>query len=163
MGRWGDTYTTYCIYEMKCFLCGSIQSLVVDKREVKSSGDIRRRRECLKCHNRFTTYEKICALELFVVKRDGRKELFTRLKLSSGIERALEKRPELENLNEIVDRVVEKVKLQGTKEIDSSIIGQMVLEELKKLDEVAYLRFASVYRHFSQIGDFTKELEQLKI
>jgi transcriptional repressor NrdR len=148
---------------MKCFLCGSTQSLVVDKREVKSTGDIRRRRECLKCRYRYTTYERICALELFVVKRDGRRELFSKEKLTLGIQRALEKRPDLENLQEIVDRVVERLELKGKKELDSNSIGQVVLGELKRLDQVAYLRFASVYRHFSDLGDFTKELEQLKI
>lgn len=148
---------------MKCFFCGSEQSIVVDKREVKSSGDIRRRRECLKCQNRYTTYEAVCALELYVLKRDGRRQLFSKDKLTAGIKRALEKRPELEKLDEVVDRIINRLKLKGKKEIESKVIGQTVLGELRRIDQVAYLRFASVYRNFSDLGDFSKELKHLKV
>jgi transcriptional repressor NrdR len=148
---------------MKCFFCDSDQSIVIDKREVRSSGDIRRRRECLKCHSRYTTYERVCELELFVIKRDGRRELFNKEKLSGGIERALEKRPDFDKTAEVVDRILKKILLKGKKEVESKFIGQTVLMELKRLDQVAYLRFASVYRNFSGLGDFTKELEHLKI
>lgn len=148
---------------MKCFFCDSDQSIVIDKREVRSSGDIRRRRECLKCQNRYTTYERVCELEIFVIKRDGRRQLFDKVKLSAGIERSLEKRPDLENLPAVVDKVIRKIILKGKKEIESKSIGLIVLTELKKLDQVAYLRFASVYRNFNGLGDFTKELEHLKI
>lgn len=148
---------------MKCFYCGSTQSSVVDKREVKSTGEIRRRRECLKCHKRYTTYERVCALELMVLKRDGHREVFDSTKLRSGIERALEKRPSFLNIEGIVTKIEGKIRGKGLKEMESKTIGKMVLAELKKIDKVAYLRFASVYRKFENPDDFTKELEHLKV
>lgn len=148
---------------MRCFYCGGSQNIVVDKREVKASGDIRRRRECIKCHNRFTTYEKILNSELFVIKRDGRKELFDKKKLLKGIEKALEKRAGLETAEQIVEKVIAKIKTKGKKEVETKMIGKTVLCFLKETDPIAYLRFASVYRHFNKPGDFRKELEQLKI
>lgn len=148
---------------MKCFFCDSDQSVVIDKREVQSRGEIRRRRKCLKCQRRYTTYERVCQLELYVIKRDGRRELFNKEKLSAGIKRALEKRPDVKNLPEIVNRIIKKIILRGKKETESKFIGQAILTELKKLDQVAYLRFASVYRNFNNPDDFTKELEHLKV
>lgn len=148
---------------MKCFFCGSEQSSVVDKRTVKGTGEIRRRRECLKCGNRFTTYERVVDFELYVLKRNGTKELFDRQKLTAGISRALEKRPALDALDQLVDRVLEKVNVKGKKEIETKQIGKAVCSELKKIDQVAYLRFASVYRNFEDPKDFQKELEHLKI
>lgn len=143
---------------MRCFFCGSDQSSVLDKRTVKSSGEVRRRRECLKCHRRFTTYEKICDFELFVLKRSGKRELFNRDKLLGGLERALEKRPAFDQVEEIVSRIVTGLRVKGKREIESKIIGRAALSELKKIDKVAYLRFASVYRHFENTTDFAKEL-----
>lgn len=133
----------------------------MDKRAVRSLREIRRRRECLKCHKRFTTYERICELELYVVKRNGRRELFEREKLRQGIEKALEKRPGIDKTLEIVDKIEGKLRLKGEKEVLSKLIGQLVLSELKKIDKVAYLRFASVYRGFNELGDFARELQGL--
>ncbi|SRR5258708_37655725 len=146
---------------MRCPFCDSSQSSVIDKRAVKSSGEIRRRRECLKCHKRYTTYERISAIELLVIKKDGRKERFSKEKLRSGIIKALEKRQASEKIDEIVSKIEKKLWDKGRKEIESRFIGQAVLSELKKIDKVAYLRFASVYRTFQNPGDFRKELEHL--
>lgn len=147
---------------MKCWYCGSGLSKVIDKREVQTTGEIRRRRECLKCHKRYTTYERVAGVEIMVIKRDGRRELFSCDKIRYGLERALEKRPGLGQLDDIVGRIEIKVKSKGEAEIPSKLIGQAVLLELKKLDQIAYLRFASVYREFQSAGDFTKELESLE-
>lgn len=147
---------------MKCPYCLSNQSSVIDKRAVAGTGEIRRRRECIKCDRRFTTYERIRQEELYVIKRDGRKELFDRAKLMSGISRALEKRPAFDNLEQVTDRVETKVRVRGKKDISSRTIGQFVLTELKKVDQVSYLRFAAVYRKFENPLDFTKEMASLK-
>ena len=147
---------------MKCWYCGSTLSKVIDKREVQTTGEIRRRRECLKCHKRYTTYERAAGVELVVIKRDGRKEPFNAEKIRNGLLRALEKRPGLTQINEIVGRVEGKVRAKGESQVASKFIGQTILTELKKLDQIAYLRFASVYRGFQSAGDFTKELETLE-
>ncbi len=146
---------------MKCPFCSSTLSSVVDKRQVDSSGEIRRRRECLKCKKRFTTYERISVQEFFVVKRDGRKELFSRDKLKTGICRALEKRPLFGELDEIVSRLETKIRSKNDKQIESKCIGKFVLLELKKLDTVAYLRFVAVYKKFDNTDDFAKIVRQL--
>lgn len=146
---------------MKCPFCSSELSNVLDKRAVKSTGEIRRRRECLKCKKRYTTYERVSHIELFVVKRDGHKEPFDKAKLKIGLIKSLEKRPSFDRVDEIVGRIERKFKSKGKLEIGSKDIGQAVLLELKKLDKIAYLRFASVYRKFEDLGDFTKELEHL--
>lgn len=147
---------------MKCPYCGDQINRVVDKRAVKSSDEIRRRRECLKCLKRFTTYEKAADLELIVIKKDGRKEPFIREKLKAGIEKALEKRPAFDQVEEIVDKIERKIRKKDTKEVTSKLIGQIVLAELKKVDIVAYLRFVSVYRQFKAPEDFAKEVEHLE-
>lgn len=147
---------------MKCPFCGSEQSSVIDKRGVKSSGEIRRRRDCLKCHNRFTTYERVSTFEISVIKRDGRKEVFDGSKIRAGLVKALEKRPGLEKVDEVVDKIIKGLRRKGKGEVESKAIGKMVLSELKRLDQVAYLRFVSVYREFKEPSDFTKELESLK-
>lgn len=146
---------------MKCFYCSSEQSSVIDKRTVKSTGEIRRRRECMKCQRRYTTYERVCAYELYVIKRDGRRELYSREKLRGGLARALEKRPGVDKIEEVVDKIEIRLKLKGLKEVESKTIGRAVLVELKKLDQIAYLRFVSVYRKFSGVDDFAKELQTL--
>ena len=147
---------------MKCLFCGSEQSNVIDKRAVKGLGEIRRRRVCLKCHNRYTTYERIGSFDLFVIKRDGRKETFDRNKIKAGLERALEKRPALSELDALVEKIISSLRLDGKKFVDSKLIGKIALGELKKVDQVGYLRFISVYRHFDKPGDFAKELSCLK-
>lgn len=148
---------------MKCIFCGGAQSSVIDKRTVASTGEIRRRRECLKCHRRYTTYERICAIELMVIKRDGRREVYDVAKLRRGLESALQKRVGEGKVDEIVALIEQKVFSKGAKEVESKVLGQTVLAELKKIDEVAYLRFVSVYRHFSNAQDFSKELKHLKV
>ncbi len=146
---------------MYCPFCKSLQSSVIDKRSVKGTGEIRRRRECLKCKRRYTTYERASAVELLVIKRDGRRQSFDVAKLRAGLERCLEKRPAFENLDRIVLKIESKIRSKDMVEIESKVIGREVLAELKKLDQIAYLRFVSVYRQFKQASDFTKELESL--
>lgn len=146
---------------MKCIYCGSDQSKVIDKRSVKGTGEIRRRRECLTCHRRFTTYERIGEVGFFVIKRDGRRQPFDTEKLRSGIAKSLDKRPEVGRVDELTQRIECKLRSKGKTEISTRIIGQTVLTELKKIDKVAYLRFASVYRHFEDPTDFVRELQSL--
>lgn len=133
----------------------------MDKRAVGSRDEIRRRRECLKCTKRYTTYETLVKLEVLVVKKDGKKEGFLREKLENGIIKALEKRPGIEQASSIADLIESKIRVKGIKEISSQVLGRWVLGELKKMDQVAYLRFASVYRTFSDVKDFEKELESI--
>ena len=146
---------------MKCPYCASTLSKVVDKRTVLSRGEIRRRRECLKCARRFTTYEILASLEVSVIKKDGRRESFVQEKLRQGLLKALEKRPGIEKVTNIVDRIEARIRSRHLKEIPSQTLGKWILAELKKLDPVAYLRFASVYRTFSDPKDFRRELETL--
>lgn len=146
---------------MYCPYCKSDQSSVIDKRGVKGTGEIRRRRECIKCKRRFTTYERALVLELVVIKRDGKKQLFDINKIRAGLSRALEKRPAFDNLEAIVSKIEGKIRSKERTEVESKLIGKEVLSELKKIDPVAYLRFVSVYRQFKQASDFTKELEGL--
>lgn len=146
---------------MKCPFCSSTTNKVVDKRAVIGTGDIRRRRECLKCGKRFTTYERRAEIELWVIKRDGRRELFNLNKIKVGLSKALEKRPAFNKLDDVALRVESQLRKKVEKEVSSKLIGKLVLLELKKLDSVAYLRFVSVYRQFKQLEDFAKELEHL--
>ena len=146
---------------MKCPYCSSISSKVIDKRAVNGRGEIRRRRECLDCSKRFTTYEGLAGLKILVVKKDGRREIYDGEKLKGGLLKALEKRPGAEKIEELVDKIERKLRLKGIREIPSSILGNWVLKELKKLDGVAYLRFASVYRTFEEPQDFERELKSL--
>lgn len=146
---------------MKCPFCESFLTRVVDKRFVISLGEIRRRRECLKCAKRFTTYERVAERLFFVIKKDGRKEPFSREKLLAGILKALEKRPGAERAEMLASKIERKFRLKGKREVTSKVIGKAVLSELKKLDMVAYLRFASVYRQFENPEDFTKEVSSL--
>ena len=145
---------------MQCPFCTHIDSKVVDSREAADS--IRRRRECLKCEKRFTTYERIENLTLMIVKKDGRREAFNREKLRSGLRKACEKRPVSE---EQIGRIVQKVEAELRKvpqsEVLSKKIGNLVMRRLKKLDKVAYIRFASVYREFSDVTTFQEELKKL--
>ena len=146
---------------VKCPFCQSSLSKVVDKRTVKSLGEIRRRRECLKCSKRFTTYETLAVVEVLVIKKDGRKQPFVREKLERGLIRALEKRPGIDKVPLILDRIEGRIRAKRLQEIQSKELGKWMLSELKKLDPVAYLRFVSVYRTFTDPKDFRKELETL--
>mgnify|MGYP001613547103 FL=1 len=134
----------------------------MDKRETDDLVVTRRRRECLKCSKRFTTYERVEGIELIVVKKDGRREAFDREKLKRGLMRACDKRPvSVEQIGKIIDKVESEIRNLDSKEIKSSIVGDKVTKELKKLDQVAYIRFASVYRSFADVTDFQKELKDL--
>lgn len=144
---------------MRCPYCDSNLSKVIDKRAVAGRGEIRRRRECLKCGKRYTTYEGLGEFKILVIKKDGRKEVYDREKLQAGLIKALEKRPGIDKATFIVDRIESKIRSKGLKEVPSTFLGRAILAELKKLDAIAYLRFASVYRTFSDIGDFEKELK----
>lgn len=143
---------------MKCIYCGK-STRVTDKRE--SPEGTRRRRECLKCKKRFTTYEKPYEKEIIVVKKDGRRERFMEEKLRLGLIKACEKRPvPMEQIDKVVEEIKEKL-LKKSKEVKSVEIGEMIMNKLKKLDKVAYIRFASVYRDFQDVMDFKKEIKEL--
>jgi len=147
---------------MKCPYCGHTEDKVVDSRSSQERDFIRRRRECLKCKRRFTTYEHIENLPLMVVKKDGRRESFDRQKLLSGIIKACEKRKiSVDQIEQMVDDIERILQRRYDKEVSSSDIGEIVMEYLKKLDQVAYVRFASVYREFKDINQFMKELKQM--
>jgi len=146
---------------MRCPFCQSTLSKVVDKRSVDSRGEIRRRRECLKCEKRFTTYENLAEVEILVIKKDGRKQPFIRAKMEVGLIKALEKRPGLDKVSLILDRIESRIRSKGLQEVDSAQLGKWMLVELKRLDPIAYLRFVSVYRTFSDPKDFKRELETL--
>lgn len=144
---------------MDCMYCSG-NTRVTDRR--KSPDGIRRRRECLECKKRFTTYEKISKGEFFVTKKDGRREKFSREKLEKGIEKAFEKRPiSKEKIEKMINEIEEQLMKKGKKEIKSDFIGELVMKKIKKLDNVAYIRFASVYRDFQDVKDFKKELKSL--
>jgi len=145
-----------------CPFCAHEVTKVVDKREGDLGKITRRRRECSKCTRRFTTFERVETLDLLVVKKDGRREIFDRGKLRSGIIKSCEKREiSAESIEKIVDEVEADLRKGGTSEISSKTVGELVTKKLKKLDKVAYIRFASVYREFADIGDFEKELSRL--
>ena len=142
---------------MYCPYCLHKKLKVTNKRE--SPEGIRRRRECLKCGRRFTTYETISKEDIYVIKKDGRREKFERTKLEGGINRAFEKRPiPKEKIEKMINEIEEHIRKKGKKETKTSEIGEMVMKKMKKMDNVAYIRFASVYRNFQDIADFKKEL-----
>ena len=147
---------------MKCMYCDCMESKVIDTRPTDEGTVIRRRRECEGCGRRFTTYEKVEHVAILVVKRDGRRESFDSEKIRGGIIKACEKRPvSLEDIDALVRDVERRAYSQGEAEVTSQAIGEMVMEGLKKLDEVAYVRFASVYRQFRDIQTFMDELSKL--
>jgi transcriptional repressor NrdR len=147
---------------MKCPFCGNLESKVVDSRPADEGYTIRRRRECSRCCMRFTTYERLDRLPLMVVKKDGRRESFNREKILNGIMKATEKRPvSMDRLNRLVDEVEKKLYNMMEKEVTSKTIGEIIMNKLKELDEVAYVRFASVYRQFKDINTFMEELNKL--
>lgn len=146
---------------MKCPFCGYKKDKVVDSRESRDGEAIRRRRECLKCSRRFTTYEHVEHTLPMVIKKDGRREQFDRNKILAGLSKACEKRPiSVNKLYELVDEIEKQLYNRMEKEVSSSVIGEMIMEKLAQLDEVAYVRFASVYRQFKDINAFTKELQK---
>ena len=147
---------------MKCPYCAHLGDKVVDSRESKEGEVIRRRRECLECGKRFTSYERIDEIPYMVVKKDGSRERFDRQKLIGGLLKACEKRPvSVAALESIADQVETSLQERPEREISTNDIGAFVMGELKKLDKVAYVRFASVYRHFRDLGEFMSELKEL--
>lgn len=147
---------------MKCPYCGYNESKVVDSRPTDEEAAIRRRRECEKCAKRFTTYEKIEEVPLVIIKKDGSREVYQRGKLINGFLKACEKRPvSLKQIEEVVDEIEKELYNSLDKEIDSKKIGEMVMKRLKQLDDVAYVRFASVYRQFKDLNTFMEELNKL--
>ena len=144
---------------MLCPFCASINSQVLESRSVDEGKSIRRRRECLKCSKRFTTYERVGGNALWVIKKDGRREPFDREKVKRGVLRAIEKRPiSLTLVNDIVDQVEREVLKMEKEEVPTKLIGGEVLKRLKKIDQVAWLRFASVYLEFADLSDFEKAI-----
>ena len=145
---------------MKCPICGYFDSKVVDSRPVEEGNSIRRRRECLQCQKRFTTFEIIETVQIFVVKKNGTKQLFDRNKLLSGVIKACEKRPV--NAEDIVNEIEAELHNSLSNEVTTQEIGELVMEKLRQKDEVAYVRFASVYREFKDIETFLAALKQLR-
>lgn len=145
---------------MVCPQCRADDTRVIDSRDDHMS--VRRRRECQACRHRFTTYERVEAARIFVVKRDGRREAYAREKVLAGLRRACEKRPVSEDtMQDIADRVERELNARGESELPSTTVGELVMDELRKTDQVAYIRFASVYRAFTDLQSFQAELAQL--
>ena len=147
---------------MKCPFCSATESRVADSRLSRDKETIRRRRQCLYCGRRFTTSERVEDTMPMVVKRDGRRESFNRLKIMNGLRKACEKRPiSIDHLERIVNRIEQGIQEAGEREVKSTLIGEKVINELRSLDGVAYVRFASVYRQFKDINEFMDELTEL--
>lgn len=145
---------------MRCPKCGHLDDKVLDSRAAREGASIRRRRQCLQCEYRFTTYEEIVKDELHVIKRDGRHEEFNRQKLERGLSRACEKRPiSADQIHDLVDQVI--AEFEGESEVTSERIGQAVMTRLHRVDEVAYIRFASVYRRFADVNQFLKAVKDV--
>ena len=147
---------------MICPFCAHEFSRVIDKREGTDGKTTRRRRQCQKCGRRFTTFERVEMLDLLVIKKDGKREIFDRAKLRSGVIKSCEKRPvSADEIEKMIDEIEANLRKNGSQEISSKKIGELVINRLKKVDEVAYIRFASVYRQFTDLSDFEKELTRL--
>lgn len=147
---------------MKCPYCENIDTKVIDSRPTEEGHAIRRRRECDNCKKRFTTYEKVEEIPMMVIKKGGNREVFDRNKVLNGIIKACEKRPvSMKDIDNIVDEIEKGLSNMMEKEIESGVIGEIIMDHLKRLDEVAYVRFASVYRQFKDINTFISELEKL--
>ena len=147
---------------MRCPFCGYAESKVIDSRPAEEGATIRRRRECLACQKRFTTYEIMERLPLIVVKRDGSRQTFDKIKVMNGMLRACEKRPvSLQSLERIADEIEQELQNSLEREVSTAEIGEMVMSKLKDVDEVAYVRFASVYRQFKDVNTFFEELQKL--
>jgi len=148
---------------MKCPFCGYEENKVIDSRPSKDCLSVRRRRECLRCRRRFTTYEYVEKSVVNIIKSDGKREEFAREKLKQSIAIACRKRPiSDEEIENVVDEIIGKMYMQDSNEIESKWIGEIVMEKLKSIDKVAYIRFASVYRNFQDIGEFVKEFEIIR-
>jgi transcriptional repressor NrdR len=147
---------------MKCPFCRDLENKVIDSRLGKDGDLIRRRRECLRCERRFTTYERVEEMLPMIVKKDGRREIYERLKVTAGLKKACEKRPvSMETIEQTADRIERMLQERGEKEVSSSVIGEAIMRALYDLDKVAYVRFASVYRSFEDVNEFMRELKDL--
>jgi transcriptional repressor NrdR len=147
---------------MKCPYCGYYDTGVIESRHLENELVIRRRRICKKCNKRFTTYERIDLIPLMVIKKDSRREPFSREKITNGIIKACEKRPiSMETINNLVSNIEETIKSKGVNEVKSTLIGELVISRLGDLDEVAYVRFASVYRQFKDLSSFIREIRKI--
>jgi transcriptional repressor NrdR len=147
---------------MKCPFCRDLENKVIDSRLSKDGHIIRRRRECLRCERRFTTYERVEEMLPMIVKKDGRREVYDRLKVVAGLKKACEKRPvSMERIEQTADRIEHMLQERGEKEVPSSVIGEAIMKALYDLDKVAYVRFASVYRSFEDVNEFMRELKDL--
>lgn len=148
---------------MRCPKCGGQDDKVIDSRASREGATIRRRRECLRCGNRFTTYEEVEHQGLMVLKRDGRHEEFSREKLLSGIKKACQKRPiSLKVMEDLVEKIMDDISAKYEREVPGEAVGKLVMEGLRGIDEVAYVRFASVYRRFQEATDFVHEVKKLE-
>jgi len=148
---------------MKCPYCNYEETQVIDTRDTESLESTRRRRECMKCNKRFTTYERVEEADIIVVKKDGRRERFQRQKVLNGVVEACEKRSiPLEKIEKLVDDVESDLRKRDSVEVESKIVGELVMKKLRSLDKIAYIRFASVYREFEDLDRFTEELEKLQ-
>ncbi|MGR6835635.1 transcriptional regulator NrdR [Syntrophomonas erecta] len=148
---------------MRCPYCQELESRVIDSRASEDGSSIRRRRECMTCRRRFTTYERVEERPLLVIKKGGNREPFSREKLIKGLTRACEKRPvSMENIEKIVVEIERDLRDRYDREVSSILIGEMVMDKLQKIDEVAYVRFASVYRQFADLNSFISTIEQIK-
>ena len=151
------------ISRMKCAYCGNEETKVIDKRETEDLESTRRRRECLKCNKRFTTYERVEEAVIVVVKKEGKRERFERQKLINGILKSCEKRPiSMDKIDKLVDAVESELRKRDSVEVESKTIGKIVMRRLKTVDKVAYIRFASVYMEFEDLDRFEEELEKLQ-
>ena len=147
---------------MKCPYCANLNTRVVDSRPGKIEFEVRRRRECQECGERFTTYERVEQVPLIIVKKDNRREEFNRAKVLAGIKKACEKRAiSMDQIEDTVDRIERELRDRNEREISSKIVGEKIIESLKQIDDVAYVRFASVYREFKDVADFIVELKTL--
>lgn len=148
---------------MRCPACGRPDTRVLDSRPVQQQRVIRRRRECEACGNRFTTYEKFEEHPLFVIKKDGRREAFDPRKIIAGLRKACEKRPvSVEEMEDLAAEIEREIRQRGYEEVPSQVVGELVMEKLRALDEVAYVRFASVYRQFAEVEEFRREVDRLR-
>jgi transcriptional repressor NrdR len=147
---------------MKCPFCSYYDTGVIESRQIENELVIRRRRICKKCKKRFTTYERIDLIPLMVIKKDDRRETFSRGKIANGVIKACEKRPiSMETISNLVSDIENTIKNEGVNEVKSSVIGELIISKLRILDEVAYVRFASVYRQFKDVSSFVKEIKKL--
>ena len=148
---------------MRCPYCNYDETQVIDTRETENLEATRRRRECMKCSKRFTTYERVEEADIIVVKKDGRRERFQRQKVLNGVVEACEKRSiPLEKIEKLVDEVESDLRKRDSVEVESKVVGDIVMRKLKTLDKIAYIRFASVYREFEDLDRFTEELEKIQ-